>query len=69
MIKTETLQEMIINKCILNINHTLDLFNAVKDCIKKVSYIKKIRINAEKYVQSKSSILDKTIKKIKKYLI
>ena len=62
-------KEMIINKCILNINHTLDLFNAVKDCIKKVSYIKKIRINAEKYVQSKSSILDKTIKKIKKYLI
>ena len=62
-------KEMIANKCILNINGKLELYNAIKNCIKKDNYVKKIRINAKKYVQSKSFILDKTFRTIKKYLV
>ena len=62
-------KEMIINKCILNINNTSQLYLAIEGCIKKKPYVKKIRIKAKKYVKLKSFILDKTIKIIQKYLI
>ena len=62
-------KEMIINKCILNINNTSELYLAIESCIKKKPYVKKIKIKAKKYVKLKSFILDKTVKTIKKYLV
>ena len=61
--------EMLTNKCILQAANPREFYSKIEDCFKQSVYIKNIRINAKKYVKSKSFILDKTIKKIQKYLV
>ena len=61
--------EMLKNKCLIVSNNSNQFYLKIKDCIKETKYTKRIRINAKKYVQSKSFILDKTVKAIKKYLV
>ena len=62
-------EEMIHNKCLIISNNSTQFYSKIKDCIKEINYTKKIGINAKKYVQSKSFILDRTVKTIKKYLV
>ena len=57
-------EEMIHNKCLIISNNSTQFYSKIKDCIKEINYTKKIRINAKKYVQSKSFILDRTVKTI-----
>ena len=45
------------------------IYSKIEKCIQRSIYIKNIRINAKKYVESKSYILDKTVKTIQKYLV
>ena len=61
-------EEMLKNKSIIRINNYSKFFSTIEDCIKGNKYIKDIRINAKKYVKSKSFVLDKTMKTIQKYL-
>ena len=62
-------EEMLRNKCLIRANKPSEFYSTIEDCIKKNNYIKNIRINAKKYVKSKSFILDKTVKTIQKYLV
>ena len=62
-------EEMLRNKCLIRANKPSEFYSTIEDCIKKNNYIKNIRINAKKYVKSKSFILDKTVKIIQKYLV
>ena len=62
-------EEMLRNKCLIRANKPSEFYSTIEDCIKKNNYTKKIRINAKKYVKSKSFILDKTVKIIQKYLV
>ena len=61
--------EMLKKKCLIVSNNPNQFYLKIKDCIKETKNTKKIRHNAKKYVQSKSFILNKTIKTIKKYLV
>jgi len=62
-------EEMLRNKCLIRANKPSEFYSTIEDCIKKNNYIKNIRINAKKYVKSKSFILNKTVKIIQKYLV
>ena len=62
-------EEKLRNKCLIRANKPSEFYSTIEDCIKKNNYIKNIRINAKKYVKSKSFILDKTVKIIQKYLV
>ena len=62
-------KEMIIKKCILPVKNNSDLYFNIEKCFRKNFYTKKIKIRAKKYVESKSFILDKTFKKIEKYIV
>ena len=61
--------EMLRNKCLIRANNSSEFYSIIEDCIKENNYTKKIRINAKKYVKSKSFVLDKTVETIKKYLV
>ena len=61
--------EMLEKKCLINCNNFSEFYKKIGDSILKKNYTKKIGFNAKKYVKSKSFILDKTIKKIEKYLV
>ena len=61
--------EMIRNKCIISVINSSEFYSKIEKCIQRSIYIKNIRINAKKYVESKSYILDKTVKAIQKYLV
>ena len=61
--------EMIRNKCIISVINSSEFYSKIEKCIQRSIYIKNIRINAKKYVESKSYILDKTVKTIQKYLV
>ncbi len=62
-------EEMLHNKCLIRANKPSKFYSIIEDCIKKNNYIKNVRKNAEKYVKSKSFVLDKTMKIIQKYLV
>ena len=62
-------KEMLLKKCLIRTNKSSEFYSKIEDCIKKKNYIKSIRINAKKYVKSKSFVLDKTVKIIQKYLV
>ena len=62
-------EEMLRNKCLIRANNSSEFYSIIEDCIKENNYTKKIRINAKKYVKSKSFVLDKTVETIKKYLV
>ena len=62
-------KEMLLKKCLIRANKSSEFYSKIEDCIKKKNYIKSIRINAKKYVKSKSFVLDKTVKIIQKYLV
>jgi len=62
-------EEMLHNKCLVRANNFSEFYSTIEDCIKESNYIKNLRVNAKKYVKSKSYILNKTIKAIQKYLI
>ena len=49
-------EEMLRNKCLIRANKPSEFYSTIEDCIKKNNYIKNIRINAKKYVKSKSFI-------------
>ena len=61
--------EMLRCKCLLLATNFSEFYSKIEDCIKEIVYVKNIRTNAKKYVNSKSFILDKTVKKIQKYLV
>jgi len=62
-------EEMLQNKCLIRANNSSEFYSKIEDCIKGSSYTKNIRVNAKKYVKSKSFVLDKTVKIIQKYLV
>ena len=62
-------EEMLRNKCLIRANNSSQFYSIIEDCIKENNYTKKIRINAKKYVKSKSFVLDKTVVTIQKYLV
>ena len=62
-------EEMLHNKCLVRAYNFSEFYSTIEDCIKESNYIKNLRVNAKKYVKSKSYILNKTIKAIQKYLI
>ena len=62
-------EEMLRNKCLIRANNSSEFYSIIEDCIKENNYTKKIRINAKKYVKSKSFVLDKTVGTIQKYLV
>ena len=53
----------------ISVINSSEFYSKIKECIKRSIYIKNIKINAKKYVESKSYILDKTVKTIQKYLV
>ena len=61
--------EMLHCKCLLLATNFSEFYSKIEDCIKEIVYVKNIRTNAKKYVNSKSFILDKTVKTIQKYLV
>ena len=61
--------EMLRNKCLINVTNDNEFYSAIANCIQGSVYIKDIRVNAKIYVKSKSFILDKTVKTIQKYLV
>ena len=61
--------EMLRCKCLLLATNFSEFYSKIEDCIKEIVYVKNIRTNAKKYVNSKSFILDKTVKTIQKYLV
>ena len=61
--------EMLRNKCLINVTNDKEFYSAIANCIQGSVYIKDIRVNAKIYVKSKSFILDKTVKTIQKYLV
>ena len=61
--------EMLRNKCLINVTNDNEFYSAIANCIQESVYIKDIRVNAKIYVKSKSFILDKTVKTIQKYLV
>jgi len=61
--------EMLRNKCLINVTNGNEFYSAIANCIQGSVYIKDIRVNAKIYVKSKSFILDKTVKTIQKYLV
>jgi len=65
----EIQNEMLAKKSILIVSSVEQLEKKILDSVEDLTYTKKIRANAKKYVNSKSYILDHTIKAIKKYLI
>ena len=62
-------EEMLRNKCLIRANNSSEFYSKIEDCIKENNYTRNIRMNAKKYVKSKSFILDKTVKTIQKYLV
>ena len=62
-------QEMLHNKCLIRANNFSEFYSRIESCIEKNNYAKKMGVNAKKYVKSKSFILDKTVKRIEKYLV
>jgi len=62
-------EEMLRNKCLIRANNSSEFYSIIEDCIRENNYTKKIRINAKKYVKSKSFVLDKTVVTIQKYLV
>ena len=62
-------EEMLARKSLIIINHFSGFYNKIKDSILEKKYTKKIGINAKKFVKSKDFVLDKTINKIRKYLV
>jgi hypothetical protein len=61
--------EMLRCKSLLLATNFSGFYSKIEDCIKEIVYVKNIRTNAKKYVNSKSFILDKTVKTIQKYLV
>ena len=47
----------------------MEFYSFIENSLNKKKYITKMQVNAKKYVESKSKILDSTISKIKKYLV
>ncbi|PPR38176.1 MAG: 3-deoxy-D-manno-octulosonic acid transferase [Alphaproteobacteria bacterium MarineAlpha6_Bin4] len=62
-------EEMLARKSLIISNNFSGFYNKIKDSILEKKYTKKIGINAKKFVKSKDFVLDKTINKIRKYLV
>ena len=60
--------EMLRNKSIIRVNNANDFLKKIEECINGNINTKKIGINAKRYVLTKSTILEKTIRKIQIYL-
>ena len=60
--------EMLRNKSIIRVNNANDFLKKIEECINGNINTKKIGMNAKKYVLTKSTILEKTIRKIQIYL-
>jgi 3-deoxy-D-manno-octulosonic-acid transferase len=61
--------EMLFKKSIVIVSSLEEFRTKIEDSINGLTYTKNIGVNAKKYVESKSKILDITILKIKKYLV
>ena len=65
----EIQREMIKCNSLFIAKNFIEFYSFIEDSLNKKKYVKKMQINAKNYVKSKSKILDKTILKIKKYIL
>ena len=65
----EIQNEMVNHKSLFVAKNFMEFYSFIEDSLNKKKYITKMQVNAKKYVESKSKILDSTISKIKKYLV
>ena len=65
----EIQNEMVNHKSLFVAKNFMEFYSFIENSLNKKKYITKMQVNAKKYVESKSKILDSTISKIKKYLV
>ena len=65
----EIQREMVKCNSLFIAKNFIEFYSFIEDSLNKKKYVKKMQINAKNYVKSKSKILDKTILKIKKYIL
>ncbi len=65
----EIQREMVKCNSLFIAKNFIEFYSFIEDSLNKKKYAKKMQINAKNYVKSKSKILDKTILKIKKYIL
>ena len=65
----EIQNEMVNHKSLFVAKNFMEFYSFIENSLNKKKYITKMQLNAKKYVESKSKILDSTISKIKKYLV
>ena len=65
----EIQNEMVNHKSLFVAKNFMEFYSFIEDSLNKKNYVKKMQINAKNYVKSKSKILDRTILKIKKYIL
>ena len=65
----EIQKEMVKCNSLFIAKNFIEFYSFIEDSLNKKKYVKKMQTNAKNYVKSKSKILDKTILKIKKYIL
>ena len=65
----EIQREMVKCNSLFIAKNFIEFYSFIEDSLNKKKYVKKMQTNAKNYVKSKSKILDKTILKIKKYIL
>ena len=65
----EIQREMVKCNSLFIAKNFMEFYSFIENSLNKKKYITKMQVNAKKYVESKSKILDRTILKIKKYIL